>query len=201
MPRFLHVGCGAKRKENTVEAFASSAWEEVTLDIDERVRPDIVDRLPELAQVETGSFDAVFSSHNVEHLYPHDVATAFAAFHRVLGPDGLTIVTCPDLQALGERLATGDIESTIYQSQAGPVSPIDMLYGFRPPLRRGNLYMAHHTGFTMESLKNTFGRAGFRSFLGVRLPTKYELWGLATKTAKSEAELRSMAATYLKPIR
>jgi len=33
MSRFLHVGCGHKRKRETVEAFAAADWEEVTLDI------------------------------------------------------------------------------------------------------------------------------------------------------------------------
>src|SRR5690348_12554518 len=111
MPRFLHVGCGRARKRNTIKPFASPDWEEVTLDIDEGVGPDIVDRLPELARVASGSFDAVYSSHCIEHLYPHEVPGAFEAFHRVLRSDGILIVRTPDLQAIGERLASGDIDT------------------------------------------------------------------------------------------
>ena len=68
MPRFLHVGCGPKRKNRTVKPFATSDWEEVSLDIDESVKPDIVDKLPDLSCVKSGSFDAVYSAHNIEHL-------------------------------------------------------------------------------------------------------------------------------------
>ena len=34
MKSFLHVGCGRKRKNQTVQAFAGPDWQEVTLDID-----------------------------------------------------------------------------------------------------------------------------------------------------------------------
>jgi predicted SAM-dependent methyltransferase len=114
MRRFLHVGCGPKRKNRTVEAFATPEWDEVTLDIDESVRPDIVDKLPELASVEAESFDAVYSAHNIEHLYPHEVPLALGAMRRVLKPDGFVILTCPDLQSIGERLAAGEIDTPIY---------------------------------------------------------------------------------------
>ena len=43
------------------------------------------------------SVDAVFSSHNIEHLYPHEVPLALKEFMRVLKPDGFVLMTCPDL--------------------------------------------------------------------------------------------------------
>ncbi|WP_262271731.1 class I SAM-dependent methyltransferase [Microvirga yunnanensis] len=171
MPRFLHVGCGRKRKHQTVRALAEAAWDEVTLDIDESVRPDIVDKLPDLSQVASDSFDAVYSAHNIEHLYPHDVPVALEAMRRVLKQDGFVILTCPDLQTIGERLAAGDLETALYKSRSGPVSPLDMLYGFRPSMRRGNLYMAHHTGFTLKTLAAACTEAGFAKFLGLRRPS------------------------------
>jgi len=200
MPRFLHVGCGKKRKDRTIRPFASPDWEEVTLDIDEAVAPDIVDKLPDLAKVPSGSFDAVFSSHNIEHLYPHEVIPAFQAFHRVLKDDGIAIVTCPDLQSLGERLASGDLDSPLYESPSGPVAPLDVLFGFRPSLAQGNLYMAHHTGYTVASLSKLFMKAGFKGFAGVRRPEKHDLWGIAVKQPRPEDELRSLVKTYVTPV-
>ncbi len=200
MPRFLHVGCGHKRKNQTVEAFTSPEWDEVTLDIDESVKPDIVDRLPELSQVASDSFDAVYSAHNIEHLYPHEVTLALRAMHRVLKQDGFVILTCPDLQAIGERLAAGDIDTPLYISPRGPVSPIDMLYGFRPAMSEGNLYMAHHTGFTIKSLANACNQAGFASFMGFRRPQQRDLWGLATKAPKTREEIGELGKIYLRPI-
>jgi SAM-dependent methyltransferase len=199
MPRFLHVGCGLKRKNRTVAPFAGPDWQEVTLDIDERVGPDIVDRLPELGRVESNSFDAVYSAHNLEHLYPHEVPLALRAFFRVLRPDGFAIITCPDLQSIGERLASGQIEEPIYESPAGPVSPLDILYGFRPAMQDGNLYMAHHTGFTVSSLQNACKRAGFASRVGFRRPDQHDLWVLASKSARSEDETLALGRAYLRP--
>ncbi len=200
MPRFLHVGCGPKRKNQTVRAFAASEWEEVTLDIDGSVKPDIVDKLPELSRVESGSFDAVYSAHNIEHLYPHEVPLALKAMLRVLKADGFAILTCPDLQVLGERLAAGDIDTPLYTSGRGPVSPIDMLYGFRPAMQQGNLYMAHHTGFTMKSLGSACIQAGFTNFFGFRRPRRHDLWGLATKTRRTEDEMWELGKIYLMPL-
>jgi SAM-dependent methyltransferase len=200
MPRFLHVGCGFKRKNQTVKAFATPDWEEVTLDIDKSVRPDIIDKLPELSLVESNSFDAVYSAHNIEHLYPHEVPLALTAMRRVLKPDGFVILTCPDLQIIGERLASGDIETPIYTSGMGPVAPLDMLYGFRPAMEGGNLFMAHHTGFTLKSLADACVRAGFAKFFGLRRPRKHDLWGLATKHPKKDDEIKELGKIYLTPV-
>jgi len=98
MPRFLHVGCGPKSKDRTTRAFNTTEWEEVRLDIDQSVKPDIIGTMTDMSSVQSASMDAIFSSHNIEHLYPHEVALALSEFKRVLKPDGFLVVTCPDLQ-------------------------------------------------------------------------------------------------------
>jgi hypothetical protein len=110
------------------------------------------------------------------------------------------IVTCPDLQTIGERLSAGDIETPLYTSGRGPVSPIDMLYGFRPAMQQGNHYMAHHTGFTLKSLGNACVRAGFPKFLGLRRPKRHDLWGLAVKARMTDEEMHELGKMYLKPV-
>lgn len=42
MKRFLHVGCGPKRKAQTTAAFDTPDWQEVRFDIDAGVAPDII---------------------------------------------------------------------------------------------------------------------------------------------------------------
>ena len=98
MPVFLHVGCGPKHKDRT--PFASQNWREIRLDIDSAVQPDVIGTMTDMKAVRDASVDAVFSSHNIEHLYPHEVPIALAEFYRVLKPDGFVLLTCPDLQSV-----------------------------------------------------------------------------------------------------
>jgi SAM-dependent methyltransferase len=200
MPRFLHVGSGRHRKPQTIRAFQGPEWEEVSLDIDVSVRPDIVDKLPELSQVESNSFDAVYSSHSLEHLYPHEVPIALKAFLRVLKDGGVAVIRCPDLQAIGQRLAAGEIDTPLYISSMGPVAPLDMLYGFRPSMKDGNLYMAHHTGFTVKTIANACAEAGFGSIFSHRKRKTHELWVIAKKAAVSKEEIEKVAKIYMAPV-
>ena len=193
----LHIGCGPKRKDQTLPAFQSDDWSEVRLDIDENVSPDIIGTMTDMSAVGSGSMDALFSSHNVEHLYPHEVPVAFGEFHRVLNDDGFAVITCPDLQSVAALIAEDKLLDTAYVSPAGPITPLDILFGHRPSMVRGNLYMAHHVGFTQKVLAGTLRSAGFGSVLTVRRPEQFDLWAFAMKQAVSDDALRAAASKYL----
>src|SRR5581483_7471956 len=94
----LNVGCGYPRRQGLHPAFHGPEWRELRLDIDPAVKPDIVCSITAMDPVATGSVDAVWSSHNLEHLYRHEVPRALAEFLRVLRPGGLLLLTLPDLQ-------------------------------------------------------------------------------------------------------
>jgi hypothetical protein len=197
MPTFLHVGCGMKRKDRTTAGFARPEWQECRFDIDAKVAPDVIGSMTDMAAVSDGAMDALFSSHNIEHLYPHEVAVALKEFSRVLRPEGFAIITCPDLQSIAELIAKDRLTEPAYQSPAGPISPLDMLYGHRPALAAGNLYMAHRTGFTMRSLMAELRNAGFASLIGRRQPAPaYALWVAAAKTKQPEPQMRALAAEH-----
>ena len=66
--KFLHVGCGPARKENTTAEFSLGHWHELRFDIDPNVTPDIVGTMTDMSAVEDAYVDAVFSSHNAENL-------------------------------------------------------------------------------------------------------------------------------------
>ena len=83
MKQFLHVGCGPQNK-TSIKGFNQSDWSEVRFDIDPQVNPDIEGTLTDMTLVKTGSMDALFSSHNIEHVYPHEVPMALKEFLRVL---------------------------------------------------------------------------------------------------------------------
>jgi predicted SAM-dependent methyltransferase len=48
--------------------------------------------------VATGSVDAIWSSHNLEHLQRHEVPLALREFFTVLKPQGLLLLELPNLR-------------------------------------------------------------------------------------------------------
>lgn len=55
MKRLLYIGCGPKRKDQTLPAFQSDDWQEVRLDIDESVASDIIGPMTDRSANEAGS--------------------------------------------------------------------------------------------------------------------------------------------------
>jgi predicted SAM-dependent methyltransferase len=196
MKNFLHVGCGPKRKDQTTSGFNSADWQETRLDIDARVQPDVIGSMTDMSAVASASMDGVFSSHNIEHLYPHEVPLALAEFFRVLKADGFAVITCPDLQSVCTLIADDRLTEPAYVSPAGPIAPLDILYGHRAAMAQGNLYMAHRCGFTRKVLQGTLQAAGFVSVAMLARPKSFDLWALASKSALVEADLRALAAQH-----
>jgi SAM-dependent methyltransferase len=194
---FLHVGCGKARKDRTTRTFAGPAWRELRFDIDPAVAPDIVGNIVDMAGVADASVDAIFSSHNLEHLYAHEVPLALRQFHRVLRPQGFAVITCPDLQSIAALVAEDKLTETAYLSPAGPIAPIDMIFGYRPSLAAGNLFMAHRCGFTERVLSGTLRECGFGSVATARrLAPHFDLWAIAAKSTMPEDELRGVARDH-----
>ena len=195
MPKFLHVGCGQKRIDRT--PFAGSNWDEVRLDIDSSVAPDVIGTMLDMSAIDTSSVDAVFSSHNIEHLYPYEVPMALAEFNRVLKPDGFALVTCPDLQSVAALIANNKLLEPAYTSMSGPIAPLDILYGLRSSLAAGNHFMAHRCGFTRDVLIQVFQQSGFAQCAARQRPPQFDLWALATKQEWPNDQLQAAAAQYI----
>ncbi len=199
MKTFLHVGCGPKRKDRTTAAFAQ--WNELRFDIDERVEPDLVGTMTDMSSVASESVDAVFSSHNIEHLYPHEVPLALREFLRVLKPNGIAVITCPDLQSVCALVAQDKLLEPAYSSPAGPIAPLDILYGLRSSMAQGNLYMAHRCGFTQKVLRGTLQALGFKSVATMARGYPYfDLWAFACKEALSNEALTAQAQIHFTPV-
>jgi len=179
--KVLHVGCGPADPAKLPAAFfPAGEWAELRLDIDPSVAPDIVASITDMAAVETGSVEAVWSAHNLEHLAAHEVPLALTEFHRVLAPGGFALVTMPDLQQVAALVADGKLEDPAYISAMGPIAALDMLYGHRASVASGNGFMGHRTGFVATTLARHLELAGFQN-VRVQRDGHYALWGSGVK--------------------
>jgi SAM-dependent methyltransferase len=171
----LHVGCGRKDEQELHESFQGPEWHEVRLDIDPAVEPDVVADMLDMAIVPSASMDAVFSHHNIEHVFAHEVSRAMNEFFRVLRPGGQALLSTPDLQGVARTIASGRLEDPLYKSPAGNITPLDVVYGYRLEIAHGREYMAHRTGFTRGTLARKLGAAGFVD-IEVTREAPYVLW-------------------------
>lgn len=178
----LHIGCGKADRARLPECFQDSRWQEIRLDIDPAVQPDIVSSITEMTAVDTGSMDAVWSSHNLEHLEDFQVPQALAEIRRVLKPGGFALITLPNLERIAQLIVEGKIDEVLYVSPAGPITPVDMLFGHQASISHGNSFMAHRTGFTANRLGNKLIKAGF-SEVRILPGTSFELWAVAKTQA------------------
>jgi len=166
----LHVGCGC---QSLPPYFSPDSWLETRLDIDPVVKPEVICSMTDMQPIKEASFDAIWSSHNLEHLYAHEVLLALREFYRVLKFGGIAYLLLPDIQAVAAEVATGNLEGILYQSPAGPISAIDILWGHRKSIQAGNDYMSHKTGFTAQTLGEKLAAVGFRAQIERR-----EFWEL-----------------------
>ena len=173
----LHVGCGSLFLN--AELFNRREWQEVRLDIDPAVSPDIVSSITDMNTVQDRSVDVVWSAHNLEHLYADGVAAALNEFYRVLKPNGMVMITLPDIQAVSREVAKGRLEEPLFESKAGPIAAIDILWGHRDSIESGNHYMAHKTGFTKRTLEKALALANFQK-IEVK-SADWDLWATAYK--------------------
>ena len=196
MKKLLHVGCGYAGNTSNIKGFNKNEWQQISLDIDPKVNPDIVASITDMSAVESESIDAIYSSHNIEHLYWHELDLAFKEFIRVLKNNGFILITCPNIQAICSLIADDKLLETCYESPAGPISPIDVLFGHRA-FTKNNIHMAHHTCFTEKSLRKTILDNGFATVASMSRENPYfDLFALATKTAAYEDEIKKMAIQF-----
>jgi predicted SAM-dependent methyltransferase len=162
MKRLLNAGSGSGSAQRIARMVLDQAWQEVRFDIDPQVNPDVLGSVLDLsAAFEPRSFDAVWSSHVLEHLYAHEVYPTLRQFHQVLKSDGFALITSPDVESVAQFIVEHGIAAIAYHSAAGPIRPLDMLYGHSRSIEEGRVYMAHRTGFTAERLGNLLLMAGF----------------------------------------
>jgi SAM-dependent methyltransferase len=154
----LHVGSGHASLPTWCDGLT-----ETRLDIDPGCKPDVVASMLDMGEI--GTFDVLYCSHALEHLYPHEVPVALAEFRRVLKPDGAVLIFVPDLEGISAT------EEAVYESPCGPITGLDMIYGKISYLADAP-HMAHHTGFVRTTLVKTLEAAGFRGVTVLQIPER-----------------------------
>jgi SAM-dependent methyltransferase len=189
----VNVGCGPRNASTLPRYFDN--WQQLRVDVDASVQPDILADLTDLSPIPDGSADAVWAAHCVEHLYAHQVRIALAEFRRVLRADGFLCVIVPDLQTIAQYVAADRLHETLYDSPAGPVTAHDIVFGFGIAIARGRTSMAHRCGFTPGMLQRCFNDLPYGEVLLRRRSTEYELVALARATpARDDAERAALMA-------
>jgi predicted SAM-dependent methyltransferase len=197
MKTLLNVGCGMSNISQ-LRGFNNDNWKEIRLDINNDVKPDIVGTLTDMSLIKTASVDAVYSSYNLDHIYAHEVPIALKEFYRVLNKDGIAVVKCPDIQTVCELIAQDKLLEFLYESDIGPVYPIDVIYGNRIQIQMGNEYMAKKVGFTYSALNASLAEAGFKARYGGRMPNYGgELAIVAFKQKIPEEQIKQIADPLL----
>jgi SAM-dependent methyltransferase len=184
--RLLNAGSGSKSIARLGALFSRNDWDEVRIDLDPGVAPDVVGSMIDLrSHFAARSFDAVWSSHSLEHLHSHEIPVALAEFRYVLRPDGFVLITCPDLETVMALFLSHGPDHVVYQSPAGPITPLDMVFGHASSIAAGHVHMAHNSGLTAARLTSLLRQAGFADAITKR--KDYDLWavGLMPETDRN----------------
>lgn len=184
---FLNAGCGAPSNSRVPRFFRG--WKQIRVDVDPAVKPDLVASIDDLRAIPERTVDAIWCAHCVEHLFAHQVPLALAEFRRVLREDGFACIIVPDLQSISHWIAADRLHETIYESNAGPVTAHDMIWGFGPAIAHGNIEMAHRCGFTPTLFLENLKQAGFSEIV-LRRRSALELAGLALQKRSKNSEQR-----------
>ena len=160
----LNVGAGGSTMATAIYTEDLVHLKEYTLDIDKNKNPDICADVTNLSGVEDEIVDVVYTSHMMEHLDYYKVVPVIKDFLRITKPGGQVRIVVPDIQSIAAKLVEGDILGTVYESPAGPISALDMLYGHRVSVLRGSEFMRHKTGFTKQSFTQMLEAGGLQNY-------------------------------------
>ncbi len=191
MKLYLNLGCGESGDEIVHQLFKGPSWQGIRIDDDEEVKPDLKTSMVTLQGVDefisetypTCSVSGIFSSHALEHLHPDDAFFALCVWREFLlthsGTLSKLILRLPDFGAACEMVASGKGHSTMYQSPAGRITALDIIFGYSG-FTKARPSMGHHWGYTRDHLERVILEAGWSSVNVVQDRTAFELYAFAT---------------------
>lgn len=154
----LNLGSGSRYKESYVNADLYAEK------VDQRL--DLREKLP----YSDNEVNEIYASHLIEHFTRLEWKKIKKDWFRVLKPNGLLHILCPDL----EQICKGFLEKKEIRwcIESNEMSWIEMIYGGQEPYGKGE---EHKNGFTMDKLKKDLEEEGFVNFEEKFNPNELEL--------------------------
>jgi ubiquinone/menaquinone biosynthesis C-methylase UbiE len=98
---------------------------------------------------------------------------------RVLKTGGHALILVPDMHRVFDFALKHGIDAIAYESPAGSITPLDMIYGHSASIKEGNSFMAHKTGFTEKLLQKLMQK--YFGVVQVQLLYDFDLFGCGVK--------------------
>lgn len=195
----LHVGCAYTSvfdreayRGHLLQFFENpKEWNEIRVDLDPAVEPDVVADAHDLP-FEDESADTLVCLACLEHLTESLAGATLLEFHRVLRPKGRLILQVPNLELAAKAIVEGRCLEILYESDAGPVRALDLIYGHQQ-MATGNPLMSHRTGFTAGTLAIWLWESGFDGRVD---STDTDLWAYVEKIKEHERGENTLGCLY-----
>lgn len=113
---------------------------------------DFIGDAKDLGQFIDESIQNIYASHVLEHLALSEITPCLKEWHRVLAPDGLLLISVPNLSTLCELFASGECDPD------NRFLIIKMIMGSQK-----NPYDFHRSAFDMDLICHFLAEAGFQS--------------------------------------
>jgi len=156
----LHLGCGKRKRKG---------W--VNIDIDKKVKPDIVTDAKDLNMFEDESVDEIECCHLFEHLTYPDAVTALKEWYRVLKKGGKLSLELPNFKRSIEILYKKEGEEAKKYAMIG-------IFGQKEEMQKVDAFQLHKYGWTPETLTDKMREIGFSEIKQVPVT---QTWREATK--------------------
>lgn len=142
----LNLGCGNRKMPGYVN-----------VDVRDDSAADFVSNAWELAPIEAGSVDEIYTRHMLEHLDPNDARRSVARWIEILKPGGRLNVVVPDLE-FHARQYLGEARSNKPDQRAHAIAGF---YGWRDEAHGGSREDAHRWGYDATAMRDLLAAAGF----------------------------------------
>lgn len=145
----LNVGFGGSKISDQIHTEDFTDYREISLDIDKKYNPDIIADIYNISHIPDKFVDVVYTSHMIEHIHYFKVPSVLKEMLRITKDNGFVRLVTPNMKMVADRVASGDMLGTVYDSAGGPISTMDILYGSRYHTHRHSSdFMVHKCGFT-----------------------------------------------------